>query len=659
MEVRAGRASENCRKKGMDTVAKTAVIVGLPNSGKSQLYNDITGDYTLVSNYPLTTVEPRVGRRTMDGVQWRVIDTPGLHGLFIQSEEEGIVRDTLFREKPDLLIQCMDANRLKQSLSLTADLAELGVPLVIYLNAIGEGAKRGIKVDAGGLSRRLGVPVVESQGPGSGRDPVIHAMRNARVPSSSPGYGGELEEAAGRISRLLPHEMPFRAKTAHLLIEGDRGMLSAIEARGREALSGIEGQLLAERRGLNGKAARLIGDYKNRWVNDVSAGAVLPVPRSLGRFSEEFARLCRHPVFGLPILAVFLGILYFAVVYCAGFLSTVLSTTVVEPLVVLTAGLLPDGFWQDMLVGPYGLLTLGLFNAVFTVLPILSIFFLLFGAMEDVGYLPNLTILSKRLLGKIGITGNSIIPLVLGFGCKTMATLTARSLPSRKEKIIVIFLIAFAIPCSAQLGLNMAILGRYGPQHFLTATAILTLVEIAAGLILNTIIPQEPSSRFIQEIPPMRLPSLSAVLKKTGYRMAWFLREAIPIFLIASAGLFILDVLGILGEFKRLIAPVITGWLGMPLDMADALIITMARHEASAGMILQMSSGGLLDGVQSIVAVVLTTMFVPCIANIVAIIRELGLKTGLAIALSINVSSFLLVGAILRLLRLLQGGLGL
>jgi ferrous iron transport protein B len=640
----------------MEKALKTVMIVGLPNSGKSQLYNDLTGEYTLVSNYPLTTVEPRAGKGAIDGVEWKIVDTPGLHGLFIQSEEERIVRDTLFQEKPDLLIQCMDANGLKQSLGLTADLSELGVPLVIYLNAIGDGRKRGIKVDADGLSRRLGVPVVESPGPGAGRNQMIAAMRNARVLSSSPVYGDELDGAIDRISRLLPNEIPFKTKTAILLIEGDRGLLSAIEG---EALSGIEGRLLAERRDVNGKAARLIGDYKNRWINDVSAGVVLPVPRSPGRFSEEFARLCRHPVFGLPILAVFLGLLYVAVVYCAGFLSIVLSTTIVEPLVDLAENLLPDGFWEDMLVGPYGLLTLGLFNAIFTVLPILSVFFLLFGAMEDIGYLPNLTILSRRLLGKIGITGNSIIPLVLGFGCKTMATLTTRSLHSRKEKIIVIFLIAFAIPCSAQLGLNMAILGRYGPQHFLTTIAILSLVEIAAGLVLNAIIPAEPSSRFIQELPPIRLPNLSAVLKKTGYRLLWFLREAIPIFLIASASLFILDASGVLGGFKRLIEPVITGWLGLPLDMADALIVTMARHEAAAGMILHMSRGGLLDGVQSIIAVTITTMFVPCIANIVAMIRELGLKAGLAIALSINVSSFMLAGAFLRLLRLLQGGLGL
>jgi ferrous iron transport protein B len=327
--------------------------------------------------------------------------------------------------------------------------------------------------------------------------------------------------------------------------------------------------------------------------------------------------------------------------------------------VALCARLLPDGFWQNLLVGPYGLLTLGLFNAVFTVLPILSIFFLVFGAMEDIGYLPNLTILLRHMLSRIGITGNSIIPLVLGFGCKTMATMTARSLPSRKEKIIVIFLIAFAIPCSAQMGLNMAILGRYGPQHFLVTVAILALVEIGAGFVLNKILPAEPPSQFIQELPPIRAPRVSALLNKTGHRLLWFLKEAIPIFLIASVVLFLLDASGALSAFKRFISPVITGWLGLPIDMADALMLTMARHEAAAGMILKMSKGGLLDGVQSIVAVSITTMFVPCIANIIAMMKELGIRTGLVVALSINVSSFALAGGIFRLLRLLQGGLGL
>ncbi len=632
----------------------TAVIVGLPNSGKSQLYNELTGDYTLVSNYPLTTVEPRARECRIGGEDWTVVDTPGLHGLFIQSEEEAVVRSELEKRRPDLLIQCMDANRLKQSLTLTADLAELGVPLVICLTAIGESARKGTRIDAAALSRALGVPVVESPKPGRGRSPVSAAMPEARAPAGSPSYGDAVNGAVRRISALLPRETAYAAKTALLLLENDRSLLD-----GNGLPAPVLRAIQEERRNLDGDPSRIIAECRQRWacgIADAATSAGPPAPRD---FSDRFARLCRHPVLGLPILAVFLGILYASVVYGAGSLGSLLTSAVVDPLVSLLARLLPDGIWENLLIGPYGLLTLGLFNAVFTVLPILFVFFLVFGAMEDIGYLPNLTILMRRVLGKIGITGNSIIPLVLGFGCKTMATMTTRSLTSRKEKIIAIFLIAFAIPCSAQMGLNMAILGRYGFQHFLVTVLILGLAEVGAGFALNKILPAEPGSRFVQELPPIRAPRIPALLSKTGHRLLWFLKEAIPIFLIASAVLFLLDVSGALGAFKRFISPVITGWLGLPLDMAEALMLTMARHEAASGLILGMSKNGLLDGVQSIIAVSLTTMFVPCLANIVAMVKELGVKTGIAVALSINVLSFVLAGGIYRLLRLLEGVLSL
>ena len=141
---------------------KKIAIVGLPNTGKSQVFNNLTGEYTLVANYPLTTVEMKRTRCEIDGEPYEVIDTPGLHCLYIHSEEELIVRDMIFKEAPDMVIQCIDANQLKQSLTLTADLLELGIPMVISLNAIDETARRGVWIDSSGLSRLLGVPVVES-----------------------------------------------------------------------------------------------------------------------------------------------------------------------------------------------------------------------------------------------------------------------------------------------------------------------------------------------------------------------------------------------------------------------------------------------------------------------------------------------------------------
>jgi ferrous iron transport protein B len=231
-----------------------------------------------------------------------------------------------------------------------------------------------------------------------------------------------------------------------------------------------------------------------------------------------------------------------------------------------------------------------------------------------------------------------------------MATLTTRGISSRKERFIAIYLIAFAIPCSAQLAINMAILGRVGLQAFLIALASLALVELAAGFVLNRVLPEDRKEEFIQELPPIRLPQPAAVLQKTGYRIYWFLKEAVPIFLIAAVALFIADRIGLLGLLKGMLEPVVVGWLGLPLDIVEVLILTMARHEAAAGLLLNMVDQGLLDVVQSIVAVVITTMFVPCFANIVAMCRQAGWRSGIAMTLAINVSSFVLAGALSRLL---------
>jgi ferrous iron transport protein B len=449
---------------------------------------------------------------------------------------------------------------------------------------------------------------------------------------------------------LLPVGTPFARfarKTGLLLLDEDALMLRGLtEALGGPRSERVLEALRRSRRAGRGSVSRELARRRARLADELFRCSVTRRLRPPGRAAQEFARLSRHPVFGLPILAAFVVVTYLLVVRVAGFIESLLSAVVVDPTVRAIDGLLPPGFWSELLIGHYGLLTLGLFNAFVTVLPILSVFFLMMGLLEDTGYLPNLMVLTRRLLGGIGLTGRSVMSLVLGFGCKTMATLTTRSIPSRKERLIAVYLIAFAIPCSAQLAINMAILGRVGVMAFLIAAATLAVVELLAGVILNRVLREDTRSDFVQELPPARVPNLPAVLKKTGYRLYWFLKEALPIFLIASVALFAADRIGLLGLLKRALSPVVVGWLGLPLDTVEVLILTMARHEAAAGLLLKMVDGGALSYVQSIVAVVITTMFVPCLANIVAMCKELGVRTGLLITLIINVSAFLLAGVL-------------
>jgi ferrous iron transport protein B len=635
--------------------AKRIVILGLPNSGKSRLSNDLSGAYDIVSNYAQTTVQAVHHACTVEGQRWDVVDTPGLHGLYLQSEDELSVRNLLYERAPDVVVQCVDAHRLRESLLLTADLMDLGVPLVLVLTAVGERARRGVRIDSAALSRALGVPVVPSPRPGAGSAEVRRLLLSPPPPPAPARFDGALEDAAARAAALLAGHA-FPRASGLLLLENDPSFqlggrddeASVAEAAAvREAAAGASAAL-------SGKLSLLVSEQRNRWVDRLyeTAAARSKERRSGPGFAETFARLCRHPLYGLPILASFLVLIYVMVVTVAGSLSLFLTTAITDPVVAAVGRLIPAGFVRDLFIGPQGLLTLGLFNSLTTVLPILAIFFFVFGVLEDVGYLPNLAILTRRFSARLGITGNAVIPLVLGLGCKTMATMTARTIPSRKEKLIVVALIAFAIPCSAQMGLSIAILGQHGFGWFIAAFAFLAAAEVGVGLILNRLIPNDAPDDFIQELPPIRVPRIAAVARKTGHRLLWFLKEAIPIFLAASLALFVLERTGILGMIKQAVRPLITGFLGLPIDMVDALLLTLARSEAAAGLILRMSRAGVLTGAQSVVAVVLITTFAQCFANIAAMTREVGAKAAALIVASIYVAAFAVSGGVHGLLLL-------
>ncbi len=631
---------------------KKVAIIGLPNTGKTQIFNNLTGEYSIVANYPLTTAKIKRTHAQIGDQTFEVIDTPGLHSLYIDSEDERVVRDLIFSEKPEVIIQCIDANQLKQSLALTGDLLELGIPMVISLNAIDETSRRGIWIDSVGLSRLLGVPVVESiavtgQGTAELRDAVTKAKRGRW----EIRYGDAIEKRISAIEARLPENLPHNRKLSILLLMNDPFITSYLErAYDKAKIAPIKKEVNEGSGQFRGNISRAISNRRSEWIDYTAEKVVRRQRIALREFTQGFARLSRHPVFGIPILLMIVCVMYLLVVNVANTITEWMNDTLWVPVENVIAGISPEGFWHDFLIGDYGVLSLGLSNAIITVLPILSVFFIMLHILEDIGYLPNLSVLTKRIFERFGLSGAAIMPVVLGFGCKTMATLTTKSLHSKRERYIAIYLIAFAIPCAPQMGLNMSILGRMGINAFIITFSVLTFVEIAAGLTLNKILKEEEKSDFVQELPLMRLPNPKAILIKTYYRLYWFLKEAIPVFVYAAFALFAIDKLGILDATKRALSPVIKGLLGLPLEMVDALILCMARHEAAAALIVALVEKGKLNFVQCIVAVTIATMFVPCFANIMAMIRELGTKPALIMAVIINISSFLIAGVLNRVL---------
>jgi ferrous iron transport protein B len=626
---------------------KKAAIIGLPNTGKTLVFNNLTGDYNLVANCPFTTISSKKKICEIGEQVYEIVDTPGIFKLLTYSESEIVTRDLLFSETPDIIIQCIDAGQLKQSLTLTADLLDLQIPLVICLNAIDETSKKGISIDSDALSRRLNnISVVESIATeGQGMDELKAAINHARHTTWKFSFSERVERLIAEITSILPDDIRHKRARSKLLLMNDPFIVGElVKSHDAKRIDTIVQTVRQAINRFNGNVSLEMTKATNNWIDAVTSEVVHRQKVASKGAAESIAQACRHPIYGIPILIAIIYMMFLLVVNVANNIAAWMEHIFWLPVEGAIAHAIPAGFWQDFLIGDYGVLSLGVANALITVLPILSVFFVLFNILEDMGYIPNLTVLTRKIFEKLGLSGASVMPLVLGFGCKTMATLTTRSVQSKREKYIAIYLIAFAIPCAAQMGLNMSILGRMGTSAFFIVFFVLVLVEITAGLLLNLILKKESSDFLIQSLPPIRIPDMKAVMVKTYYKLYWFLKESLPVFIYAALALFALDKTGILTATKTFLSPVIKGFLGLPLEMVDALILCMARHEAAAGLIMNLIDAGKLNYVQCIVAVTITTMFVPCFANIMAMIHELKLRPALTMVLMINLSAFIIAG---------------
>lgn len=631
-------------------------IVGNSNVGKSALFNHMTKDYSIVANYPYTTIKIARGKIKIEGKTFELIDTPGIYSLEIQSEDEIVARDIIIKEHPEYIIQCIDAANIKTSLLLTSELLELNIPLIVCLNNVDGAMQRGIWVDSDKLSGLIGVPVIETIATeGKGLIELIKNILRTEAAKNRFKHRDFIRKNLEKVSRYFPSEnLPAPAVLLLLLLE-DRDIEEWIRKQyGESIYQDVKNLTNFIRTSNPTPLTRVIFKEKDEWAEKITSVVTGRSKIISTRILEKFGELTRHPIYGWPILGVIIYLTYLLVGKLGAIvLVDYINAQLFDPCTEFLGTFIPWEFWRDFMVGDYGVLTMGLANALGTVLPILALFFLILNTLEDTGYLPNLCILSNRFFQKVGLSGKSILPIVLGFGCKTVATLATKMLDSRKERYIAIFLIAFAIPCSAQLGVNIAVLAFFPFSAFILVFGVLSLVEIIAGVSLNKIIEEETTTDFILEIPPFRLPNIKNLLLKTYYRLKWFLMEAVPLFVLGALLLFFMDRLLILKVIEKLMSPIIVSFLGLPIKCVEAFMLCIARHEAGAVILMKLVKTGQLDYVQACVSIIIVTCFVPCFANIMAMIKELGAKSALLMTLIITVSSVLIGGVVNYLMRLL------
>jgi ferrous iron transport protein B len=695
---------------------RTIVLVGNPNVGKSVIFSYMTGRYATVSNYPGTTVEVSRGRPHFDPDSL-VIDTPGANSLHPQSMDEKVARDILLTTPVDLVLQVIDAKNLRRGLTITTQLAEMGLPVVLSLNMMDEAARRGIRISSDALSESIGIPIVETVAVEKKgfRKLIAQVSGSSAVPAIRVAYPAAIEDGIREISSFMPDLRLSKRALAlifltdpaeagesleslvgHANVVRAQAVANSVQERFSHPLSYIIG--VSRSRTVDRlldtvfvKDVRVLGAEARKKIRRKQAAIALVFTilsmalysvfglESLGHWGLHpillhivvlllaFALLpyrfmeliTTHYILGTLFLVEILYLMYkFVGVFGAGTLVDLIENGLFQNHVIpaVRSGvdrLIPVAFVSDLLTGDYGLISMGLTYSIAIVMPIVATFFLAFGVLEDSGYLPRLSVVSDRAMRRIGLNGKAVLPMVLGLGCATMATLTTRILDSKKERIIATLLLALGIPCSAQLGVILAIVSQCSPFVMITVIGVVFMQLFIVGALSAKLV-KGKSGDFIMELPPLRPPLLFNIVTKTAHRLKWFLMEAVPFFLAGTLVLFLIDRLGIIVFFEKAARPVIGTLLGLPVESTMAFIIGFFRRDYGAAGLFDLFKNGMLDHNQVAVSMIVITLFVPCIANFFVMIKERGWKTALLMVAFIFPYA-IIVGALVNLILSITG----
>lgn len=628
---------------------KRVALVGNPNVGKSVLFNALTGSYVTVSNYPGTSVEVSRGNAVIDGQAWQVIDTPGMYSIHTITEEERVAREILLNETPDVVIHVLDARNLERMLAMTIQLIEAELPVILVVNILDEAERMGLKIDLEKLQQRLGIPVI---GAATGRKRGLTEIRQAisrytrcECDHKSFSYSRLLEQDINEVTNLMTSDYILsRRSLALLLLQQDEEVTALLRDREGDGYHGLIEKVRAiafeRRESFHLDLSLERNDIVRKIVQDVF---VAPDKRVV-TMAERLSGWAVKPLTGIPLLLIVLyfGLYKFVGSFGAGTLVDLLETQGFKEhfnpwITDVVKGAIPWGIIQELFVGEYGIITLGIRYAVGIILPIVATFFLFFSVLEDSGYFPRLALLVDRLFKHIGLTGRAVIPMVLGFGCDTMATMVTRTLETKRERVVATLLLALAIPCSAQLGVILALLSKT-PGALMVWGTCLMLLFIVVGLLASRVLPGE-TPMFYMEIPPVRLPQLSNVFTKTYTRMQWYFMEILPLFIIASVLLW----LGKITHFFQ----VVVGWMepimaaiGLPKESAVAFIFGFFRRDYGAAGLYDLQEKGLMDARQLTVAAVTLTIFIPCVAQFLIMKKERGWKVATFIGLFVSTVAF-------------------
>ena len=647
--------------------AFTIALAGQPNVGKSTVFNLLTGLSQHVGNWTGKTVENKTGTFTFNDLTYSVVDLPGTYSLSANSEEELIARNFILGDHPDLVVAVVDAATLERNMYLVAELLLLPCPVLLALNMMDVAHNEGIKVEPKVLETALGIPVVPmSASRGAGIVELQQAIEkmtqrksdyHPNLPIILPAHKPVLDRVQSMIAHYVPEMYP-EDWVALKLLEGDEELSSIMKERMSESEWKEVDALLYQHE----DAVLDIAGARYQWIGRMVRAAVVEPPVSRMGFTAKLDRVLTHPVFGSIILVMMLS-LVFALTFSIGApIQSALSALIQHWGNAVRSAMVGLPRWIPELIAG------GVFNGigmVLTFLPILAIFFLALGLLEDTGYMARAAFLSDRLMHMMGLHGKSFMPILLGFGCNVPAVLGTRIIESKKARIQTALMVPF-IPCSARLAV-IAVLAPvfFGKAAFWVTIALVggnILILCALGLILHNFAFEDEHVAFIMELPLYHIPNPKTIGIYVGQNLLGFLKKAGSIILVASLAIWVVSYFPTghittswLGIFGQWLEPV-SALIGLPWQVFIAILTSFAAKENTIATlaVLYGDIATVLPTVVSTAAgvslMVFQMLFVPCVGTIAAIKQETGsLKWTVFSIVMMLVLSFVLSFAVYRI----------
>ena len=633
----------------------TVALAGNANVGKSVIFNQLTGLHQHIGNWPGKTVEKAEGTLYYKGYIIDVIDLPGIYSLSTYSLEELISRRYIAVEKPDVVVNVVDASVLERNLFFTLQLMELETPMVIALNQMDIAKKKGILIDVEKLEKLLGVPVVPTvaiKGVGLTQllDKIIEIAEKGQKRWTEIKYGKEVEERIVKLAEMIKqikYHYPPRY-TAIKLLEGDEEI--------EEEISKINPQIVSIARNLAVEIEKVHGHSCPSVITSERYEKVACIVREVQKITppqkpsieEKLHDLTTHKILGYPIMILILSSVFYTVFVFGEYFSELLTDLFysLEPFLegMFGAGVIGSLLWSIME---------GIIAGVTIALPYIAPFYIILYILEDSGYLSRIAFLMDSVMHKMGLHGKAFIPIMLGYGCNVPACLGCRIMETERERLLAVF-VTTLIPCAARTVIILGLVGQFLGIEWALALYLFDLIIIfLLGRLAFKALPGEPTA-LIMEMPVYRVPHLKTVLKQTWFRLIEFIKIAFPLIIAGSFLIKLIEVLGLLKPISMAFSPIIVGWLGLPAITGITLVFGILRKELTLIMLSTLVGttdfSSVLTPTQMMVFAIVTMFYIPCISTIAALVKEAGWKNALLITVFEIAFAIILGGIAFRVL---------